>query len=63
MTTNRLDLQKTELQKLRSDTQDVDLAAVATQFSIEQNVLQASIQSAAQILQTTVLSFMATPVG
>jgi flagellar hook-associated protein 3 FlgL len=58
MTQNRLDLEKTELEKLRSSTQDVDMATAATQFQIQQTVLQASLAAAARILQTTLLNYL-----
>lgn len=61
MTRNRLELDNTELQKLRSNTQDIDLAEAATKFQIQQSVLQASLAAAARIMQTTLLDFLGAP--
>ena len=58
MTRNRLDLEKTELEKLRSSTRDIDLADAATRFQIQQTVLQASLAAAARILETTLLNYL-----
>lgn len=58
LTANRLDLEKTELEKLRGATQDIDIAEAATRFQIQQSVLQASLAAAARILETTLLNYL-----
>ena len=58
LTANRLDLEKTELEKLRSSTQDIDIAEAATRFQIQQSVLQASLAAAARILETNLLNYL-----
>lgn len=58
LTRNRLDLEKTELEKLRGSTQDVDIAEAATRFQIQSSILQASLAAAARILETSLLNFL-----
>lgn len=58
LTANRLDLERTELEILRSATRDVDFAEAATRFQIQQSVLQASLAAAARILETNLLRYL-----
>ena len=57
-TRDRLELESTEMEKFRSETRDVDLAAVATRFTIQQTILEASLATAARILDTNLLKFL-----
>jgi flagellar hook-associated protein 3 FlgL len=56
LTQNRLQDESTQLQTLVSSTRDADLAATATQFQLQQNVLQAALAAASRVLQTNLIS-------
>ncbi|MBI2898723.1 MAG: hypothetical protein HYY17_00915 [Planctomycetes bacterium] len=58
LTKNRLENEKLELKKLMSDSRDADLAEVATQFQIQQTVLEASLAVASRILQTSLFNYL-----
>jgi flagellar hook-associated protein 3 FlgL len=58
LTQNRLELEQLELEKLRSETRDVDLAEAATRFHLQQTILEAALASAARILDTHLLKFL-----
>jgi len=62
---NRLEMQKErllnakrEITKILSDTEDVDLAEAITEFSLKQTALQAALESAARIIQPSLLNFL-----
>ena len=56
LTQNLLQSQATQLKSLVSSTQGADLAATATQFQMEQNVLQAALAAASRVLQSNLIS-------
>jgi flagellar hook-associated protein 3 FlgL len=58
LTKNRLEQESLELERLRSSTQDADLTEVATRFQIQQTVLEASLATAARILQTNIFNYI-----
>jgi flagellar hook-associated protein 3 FlgL len=58
LTRNRLQQEKLELEKLRSSTRDADMTEVATRFQLQQTVLQASLATAARILETNIFNFL-----
>jgi flagellin-like hook-associated protein FlgL len=58
LTKNRLDLEQVELERLRSATEDADLAELATRLQIQQIVLEASLATAARILETSLLNYL-----
>jgi flagellar hook-associated protein 3 FlgL len=62
---NRLETQKERLEDLSfditqilSDTEDIDLAEAITEFSLRQTALQAALESAARIIQPSLLNFL-----
>ena len=62
---NRLDTQKErmedakiEMTKILSDTEDVDLAEAITEFTLKQTALQAALESAAKMFQSSLLNFL-----
>ncbi|MFQ6039333.1 MAG: flagellar hook-associated protein FlgL [Candidatus Poribacteria bacterium] len=62
---NRLETQKERLlnakrdiTQILSDTEDVDLAEAITEFSLKQTALQAALESAARIIQPSLLNFL-----
>ncbi|HIE29025.1 TPA: flagellar hook-associated protein 3 [Candidatus Poribacteria bacterium] len=62
---NRLETQKErlldskmELTQILSDTEDVDLAEAIMEFSLKQTALQAALESAARIIQPSLLNFL-----
>jgi flagellar hook-associated protein 3 FlgL len=54
----RLEEESVFLEGLRSGTRDVDLAEAATRFQIQQTMLEASLATAARILDTHLLKFI-----
>lgn len=58
LTKNRLEDETVTFQGLLSETEDVDFAEAATKLTQEQTVLQASLASAAKILQTTLFDYL-----
>lgn len=58
MTQNRLTQENTNLQGLLSGAQDVDLAQLITQLQSEQTTYNASLQTAAKIIQPTLMDFL-----
>ncbi len=58
MTKDRLTSQATNLQGLLSNAQDIDMAQVITQLKSQQDTYNASLASAAQILQPSLIDFL-----
>ncbi|KAF0241776.1 MAG: flagellin domain-containing [Planctomycetota bacterium] len=58
LTKNRLEDETLTFQVLLSQTEDLDFADAAVRLTQEQTVLQASLASAAKILQTTLFDFI-----
>jgi flagellar hook-associated protein 3 FlgL len=54
----RLLASKVEFTQILSDTEDVDLAEAITEFSLKQTALQAALESAARIIQPSLLNFL-----
>jgi flagellar hook-associated protein 3 FlgL len=55
---NRILDNAAQLQRLRSETADVDFAEAITQMKLKQNVLQAALATGAQILQRTLVDYI-----
>ncbi len=58
LTKNRLSQEKLELEKLRSSTRDADLAEAASRFQLQMTVLQASLATAARIMETNIFNYL-----
>ena len=58
LSANRLDFERTELERFRSENRDADLAEAAINFQIRQTVLEASLAVAARVMQTSLLNFL-----
>lgn len=58
MTLERNELQTIETTRLLSELEDAELAEVATQFAVAQNVYNAALQSAAKIIQPSLVNFL-----
>ncbi|NUN50396.1 MAG: hypothetical protein HUU15_16410, partial [Candidatus Brocadiae bacterium] len=56
---NRLEQDTETFRELLSNTEDIDFAEAATRLTQQQTVLQASLASAARILQTSLFEFLA----
>ncbi|MDP6958029.1 MAG: flagellar hook-associated protein FlgL [Planctomycetota bacterium] len=58
LTKNRVLTEKLELERIVSGTRDIDFAAAATKFQVQQTVLESSLAVASRILQTSILSYL-----
>ncbi len=58
MTTNSLENSQTALKELISYTEDADIASLIMNLKHQENVLQASLQTGAKIIQPTLLDFL-----
>jgi len=58
LTENRLENSKIAVKELASYTEDADLASLITELKNQENVLQASLQSGARIIQPSLLDFL-----
>ena len=58
ITENRIENLKTALKELISYTEDADLASLITELKNQENVLQASLQTGARIIQPSLLDFI-----
>lgn len=58
VTQGRNELQQTETTRLQSETEDAEFAETASRFSLVQNVYNAALKSAAQIIQPSLANFL-----
>jgi flagellar hook-associated protein 3 FlgL len=58
LTLDRNESQIIETTRLQSEIEDADLADTATQFSVAQTVYNAALQSAAKIIQNSLVNFL-----
>ena len=58
MTEKRLEDERIQVEQLFSETCDADVAETIANFQAEQNILQATLGSSAQLLQLTLLDYL-----